>query len=103
MSRVPAEATAFGDRSAPILLGIEANWEEPKDDQANIAWNRECVSDMRHFSGGGTYLNFPGFLEEDQEMTRDAYGANYGRLVDLKDRYDPTNLFRLNQNIRPTA
>ncbi len=102
MSRVGAGETAFGDRSAPYLLGIEANWEEPEDDEANVAWARETVADMRRFSDGGTYLNFPGFLEEGQEMMRDAYGENYERLVALKNEHDPANLFRMNQNIRPT-
>jgi FAD/FMN-containing dehydrogenase len=104
MGRVGADESAFGDRSAPILLGIEANWEEnPEDDEANIAWARGCYSDLRRFSGGGVYLNFPGFLEEGQGLMRDAYGRNYERLVALKDRYDPSNLFRLNQNIEPTG
>ncbi len=103
MGRVGAEETAFGDRSAPVLLGVEANWEEPQDDEANVAWVRDVVSEMRRFSGGGTYLNFPGFLEEGQELMRDAYGENYDRLVALKNEYDPANLFRLNQNIRPTT
>ena len=103
MGRVGAGESAFGDRRAPILLGIEANWEEPRGDEANVAWVRSTVSGMRRFSGGGTYLNFPGFLEEGQELMRDAYGENYQRLVALKDEYDPHNLFRLNQNIRPTA
>jgi FAD/FMN-containing dehydrogenase len=103
MGRVGAEESAFGDRSAPYLLGIEANWEpEPQEDEANIAWARACYSDMRRFSGGGVYLNFPGFLEEGQGLMRDAYGENYERLVALKDEYDPANLFRLNQNIEPT-
>jgi len=103
MGRVGAEESAFGDRSAPILLGIEANWEEPQHDATNVAWARECVSDMQRFSGGGMYLNFPGFLEEGQKLMRDSYGENYERLVALKNRYDPANLFRLNQNIKPTA
>ncbi len=104
MSRVGAGESAFGDRSAPYLLGIEANWEEePEEDEANIAWARGCVDDMRRFSDGGIYLNFPGFLEEGDQMMRDAYGENYERLVDLKTEYDPTNLVRLNQNIKPTA
>jgi FAD/FMN-containing dehydrogenase len=103
LGRVGAEESAFGDRSAPVLLGIEANWEEPRDDEANVAWVRGTVSGMRRFSGGGTYLNFPGFLEEGQELMRDAYGENYQRLVALKNEYDPANVFRLNQNVEPTA
>lgn len=104
MGRVGADETAFGDRSAPILLGIEANWNaEPREDEANIAWVRSCFADMKRFSGGGTYLNFPGFLEEGEQMLRDAYGKNYERLVEVKSKYDPTNLFRLNQNIKPSG
>jgi FAD/FMN-containing dehydrogenase len=102
MSRVEAGETAFGDRGAPYLLGVEGNWEEPHEDEANVAWARECVADMRQFSDGGMYLNFPGFLEGGQEMIRDAYGENYERLVALKNEFDPTNLFRMNQNVRPT-
>ncbi len=104
MGRVGAGESAFGDRSAPVLLGIEANWEpEPREDEANIEWVRNCIAGMKRFSSGGMYLNFPGFLEEGEQMLRDAYGENYERLVDLKDRYDPTNLFRLNQNIKPSG
>ena len=103
MARIGPDETAFGDRSAPILLGIEANWERTQDDEANIAWVRNCVADMRRFSSGGMYLNFPGFLEEGESLLRDAYGENYQRLVALKNKYDPTNLFRLNQNIKPTT
>jgi FAD/FMN-containing dehydrogenase len=102
MNRVGAEETAFGDRSAPYLLGIEGNWEESHEDEANVAWVRECVADMQRFSDGGMYLNFPGFLEEGQEMMRNAYGENYQRLVALKNEHDPANFFRMNQNIRPT-
>ena len=103
MNRVGAEETAFGDRSAPYLLGIEGNWEESHEDEANVAWVRGCVADMQRFSDGGMYLNFPGFLEEGQGLMRDAYGENYERLVALKNQYDPANLFRLNQNIEPTG
>jgi FAD/FMN-containing dehydrogenase len=102
MARVGAGETAFGDRAAPYLLGVEGNWEGPREDRANVTWVRECVADMQRFSNGGMYLNFPGFLEEGQEMIRDAYGENYERLVALKNEYDPTNLFRMNQNIGST-
>jgi FAD/FMN-containing dehydrogenase len=103
MSRMEASESAFGDRSAPIWIGVEANWEDAQDDEANIAWVRECVADMRRFSGGGAYLNFAGFLEEGDQLIREAFGENHKRLVALKNEYDPTNLFRLNQNIKPTA
>jgi FAD/FMN-containing dehydrogenase len=103
MSRMEATESAFGDRSAPVWIGVEANWEDTQDDEANIAWVRECVADMRRFSGGGAYLNFAGFLEEGDQLIREAFGENHKRLVDLKNKYDPTNLFRLNQNIKPTA
>jgi hypothetical protein len=103
MARVGASETAFGDRSSPILLGIEANWEDQRDDEANISWTRDCVADMRRFSSGGMYLNLPGFFEEGDNLMHDAFGANYERLVEIKNKYDPTNLFRLNQNIQPTA
>jgi FAD/FMN-containing dehydrogenase len=104
MGRLGADESAFGDRSSPYLLGIEANWEpEPQEDETNIAWARACYSDLRRFSGGGVYLNFPGFLEEGQGLMRDAYGGNYEHLVALKNQYDPANLFRLNQNIEPTV
>ena len=103
MGRIGAEDSAFGDRSSPILIGVEANWEEPADDEANIAWARGCVEDFRPFSDGGTYLNFPGFLEEGQHQLRDAYGANLARLGEVKAAYDPENVFRVNQNIVPSA
>jgi FAD/FMN-containing dehydrogenase len=103
MSRIGASESAFGDRGAPIWLGVEANWEEPEDDEANVTWARECVADMRRFAGGGAYLNFPGFFEEGQSLIREAFGDNHERLVHLKNRYDPANLFRLNQNIKPTV
>ena len=102
LSRTEASETAFGDRSAPIWIGVEANWEHAQDDEANIAWVRECVADRRRFSGGA-YLNFAGFFEEGGRLIREAFGENHERLVALKNKYDPTNLFRLNQNIKPTT
>lgn len=97
-----ASDTAFADRDSSILLGVEANWEEPEYDDANIAWARNTVEDMKRFSDGGMYLNFPGFLEGGEGMVRSAYGENYGRLSALKNECDPTNLFRVNANIKPT-
>lgn len=101
ITRVSAEDSAFNGRHAAFLLNPEANWEHPEDDQANIGWVREFIADMRRFSDGTTYLNFPGFHEEGDEMVRQSFGSQYERLVALKSRYDPTNLFRINQNIKP--
>ena len=101
MSAVPADATAYGDRSAPILIGVEANWEDADTDEANIGWAKQCVEDLRPFSDGGTYLNFPGFLDEQDQQTRDAFGDNLGRLAEVKRAYDPDNVFRVNHNVAP--
>ena len=101
MNRVSPGETAFGARQAPYLLAVEANWEDPGTIDANIRWARDVVKDMQRF-GGGRYLNFPGFYEDDTVL-REIYGENYQRLVELKGRYDPDNVFRLNQNIRPAS
>jgi FAD/FMN-containing dehydrogenase len=101
MARVGEEETAFANRGEPYLLGIEANWEDESASDENVAWVREVFADMRAFSGGGLYLNFPGFLEEGEQLLREGYGRNYERLVEVKTKYDPANLFRLNANVEP--
>ncbi|MDG5817571.1 FAD-binding oxidoreductase [Natronococcus sp. A-GB7] len=100
---VEIEESAFAGRHAPFLLGVEANWENSENDDANIEWVRDCLDDMRQFSDGSIYLNFPGFLEEGDDMMRTTFGPAYERLVALKDEYDPENLFRTNQNIEPSV
>ena len=96
-------AGAFHGRQAAFLLSPEANWEDPEDDEANIAWLRDFIDDMAEFSDGSRYLNFPGFQEEGDDMMRQAFGPRYERLAALKQKYDPDNVFRLNQNIKPAA
>jgi FAD/FMN-containing dehydrogenase len=101
MDRVPVDATAFGPRAA-VLLGYEANFEDPAESDVNVAWVRDSIDELRPHSTGGVYLNFPGFFEEGKELLEASYGAeNYARLVALKTEYDPDNVFRLNGNIRP--
>jgi FAD/FMN-containing dehydrogenase len=100
VTRVGAEETAFG-RRPPFLLSFDSSWSDPQDTEANIAWARDAYASMRRFSSSGIYLNFPGFGEEKEDLVRAAYGANYDRLARLKAQYDPTNLFRMNQNIQP--
>ena len=102
ISRVPEEATAYGNRKARFNLSIDSTWEEPDQSERNIAWTRDVWTKMRQFSDGGIYLNFAGFLEEGEKLLHEAHGENYARLVALKTKYDPTNLFRLNHNIEPT-
>ena len=103
MSRIAPDATAYGDRSAPFLLGIEANWSDPGDDDVNVDWTRACIEAFEPLSTGRQYLNFPGFLEDGETTLRAAHGSsNYDRLQQLKARLDPNNRFRLHQNIRPS-
>jgi FAD/FMN-containing dehydrogenase len=101
VARVPAAATAFGDRSAPFLLNVIASTFTPDGYDGAVAWAQELHAAMTPSLTGGSYVNF--LSAEGDERVRAAYGANYDRLVALKDEYDPTNLFRLNQNIRPSA
>jgi FAD/FMN-containing dehydrogenase len=102
-SRADAEATAFGRRTAPYLLSFDTTWEDPSDTDHCVGWTRSAWSAMHRFSDGGLYLNFAGFGEEKEALVRAGYGANYDRLAVLKAKYDPGNLFRMNQNIRPSA
>jgi FAD/FMN-containing dehydrogenase len=102
-TRVPAEATAFGDRSAPFWLVFNTTWDDPADSEANIRWTRDFWHAMQPFAREGIYMNFPGLNEEGERQVRASYGPNYARLVAVKNQYDPTNLFRLNQNIKPTV
>ncbi len=102
LGRVDPKSTATGDRSAPYLLEILANWSEPAEDERNVAWARSFFDAMQAHGSGKTNLNFPG-MGEDPGFVRAAFGANWERLQAVKRRYDPTNLFRLNQNIDPTG
>lgn len=103
MSRVPPEDTAFGDRNSRFLIGIEANWENPGDDDANIAWARGAIESLREHSTGKEYLNFPGFLEGGRDTLQTAFGDNYTGLADLKRRIDPGNRFDRHLNIEPSG
>lgn len=100
LGRVAPDATAAGERSAPFLLEILANWAEPEETEANVTWARDFFAAMERFGSGKTNLNFPG-LGEDPQFARAAVGRNFGRLVAVKRTFDPANLFRVNQNIDP--
>jgi hypothetical protein len=101
MSRVAATDTAFFNRHYPIMIGIEANWGDRSDTDANIAWARALHENLQPFSSGGNYLNFPGLIEEREVLLRGAYGENLERLRRVKAKYDPDNLFLGLLNIAP--
>jgi FAD/FMN-containing dehydrogenase len=101
VKREPSGGAAFNGRNAGFMANPEANWVSPADDQANIAWARRLVADLRPYSGGNVYLNFPGLAEEGEELQRAAFRDKYERLADVKTNWDPGNLFHLNQNISP--
>lgn len=103
MSRVEESETAYGGRDAQFLVTAEANWTDPADNDKAISWAREVWDAMDRYSTGGVYLNFPGLGEEKDALARAGYGANYDRLAELKAKYDPENLFRMNINIPPAA
>jgi FAD/FMN-containing dehydrogenase len=102
MQRVDPKDTAFGDRSMPYMLSLDAVWSSAADDEANIGWVRQAWTAMRRHSTGRMYLNFPG-LGEGDTLVRDAFGAEtYARLQQVKRKYDPENLFHMNQNVPPS-
>jgi hypothetical protein len=102
MNRVDPKKTALGERTAPYLFSLDISWTDPADNDNSVAWTRDAWAEMKPYSRGGAYLNFPGQGEEGEALLRASYGdANYDRLVQIKTKYDPTNLFRLNQNIEP--
>jgi FAD/FMN-containing dehydrogenase len=103
-ARVPADATAFGDRSFGWMYSLDGVWPDAADDAANIAWARNGWEGAARFGNEGrAYLNFPGHGEDNDALTRATFGANYQRLVEIKTKYDPRNIFRFNQNIKPEA
>ncbi len=100
-SRIHPAATAFAHRHYAYNFSIWSNWLDPADSRMNIEWSREFWNAMRPFMAPGAYVNY---LEDEADpRAREAYGANYERLAALKAKYDPTNFFRMNHNIKPAA
>lgn len=98
--RIPQEDTAFVHRDADYNLAIISRWEQPGESEKHVAWARAVHDEVRPYSTG-VYVNYLG--EEGNDRIKAAYGEEvYQRLVALKNRYDPNNLFRLNQNIQPS-
>lgn len=97
--RIGAGETAFGDRSSPFVVNLLGNWSEATEDDANISWVRTIFQALRPAMTPGVYVNFMSGDEDDR--VPEAYRERWERLVAIKSHYDPNNLFRLNQNIRP--
>jgi hypothetical protein len=100
-SRVDPTATAFPHRDEHYDFLILSQWADPAESERNVEWTRAFFDAMQPFFEEGVYVNNLG--DEGEDRVQAAYGVNYGRLSTLKEEYDPTNLFRLNQNIRPRA
>src|SRR5262249_14027756 len=96
------DETAWGYRHARFVANIVGIGPDPEGNAARTAWVREYWEALRPYAEAGSYVNFLGD-DEGEDRIKAAYGANYGRLAEVKAKYDPTNLFRVNQNIRPTA
>jgi FAD/FMN-containing dehydrogenase len=97
--RVAVDATAFPQRSSHFVMNVHARWREPKMDEACIGWARGLYEAIRPHATGTAYINF--MPDDEVDRVEAAYGGNYQRLVETKRRYDPQNLFRMNQNVKP--
>ena len=100
VNRVAPDATAFPERGSNFNVAIVGVWNDPAHADACIAWARGVYDDLQPFSSGGVYVNYLGVGDDDDRVLA-AYGVNYERLAGIKQKYDPDNLFRTNQNISP--
>ena len=97
--RVAPEETAFPQRNSHFVMNVHGRWRDAAMDQACIDWARHLFEAAKPYAAGTAYVNF--MPEDEMDRVETAYGANYGRLVEVKRHYDPLNLFRMNQNVRP--
>jgi FAD/FMN-containing dehydrogenase len=100
INRVAADATAYPHRNVEFIMNVHVRWSDKSDDAKCIAWGRQVYDATAPFATGGVYVNFMP-EDESQRVRSGAYGPNFARLAQLKAKYDPTNLFRLNQNVAP--
>jgi FAD/FMN-containing dehydrogenase len=98
-NRIAVNATAYAARDAKLVLNVHGRWDEAKDDPKCIAWARDFFKASAPYASGGAYVNF--MTDEESDRVAAAYGSNYERLVEIKRRYDPDNVFHTNQNIKP--
>jgi FAD/FMN-containing dehydrogenase len=98
-NRVAADATAYGQRDTRFVLNVHGRWDDPADDGRCIAWARDFFKASAPYASAGAYVNF--MTEDETDRISAAYGSSYARLVQIKRKYDPENIFHMNQNIRP--
>lgn len=98
-NRIAADATAWAHRDTRFILNVHGRWEDSSDDERCIAWAREFFDASTPYASKGAYVNF--MTEDESDRIKAAYGPNYSRLVEVKRKYDPENVFHLNQNIKP--
>jgi hypothetical protein len=101
MARVAPSATAYAGRDANYVMNIHGRWQIAADDERCRGWARQLYADAAPFSTGGGYVNF--FTEDEGARVAQAYGVNYERLQQVKRRFDPDNLFRVNMNVAPAG
>jgi FAD/FMN-containing dehydrogenase len=98
-ARVAPDATAYSSRDANYVMNVHGRWESADDDKRCIGWSREFFAKSQPFASAGAYINF--LTQDETDRIAAAYGPAYSRLLDVKKKYDPTNLFCMNQNIKP--
>ncbi|MEO7337428.1 MAG: BBE domain-containing protein, partial [Caldimonas sp.] len=101
MARVKPSATAYFGRDAHYVMNVHGRWSDPADDERVRTWARRVFQDAAPHATGSGYVNF--LTEDEAERVSASYGTNYARLQDVKRRYDPANLFRMNLNIAPAG
>ena len=98
-TRIAPEKMAYSSRDANYVMNVHSRWESAAEDERCIAWAHEFFAKSKPFASSGAYINF--LTQDEADRIAFAYGATYKRLTDLKKKYDPTNFFQMNQNIKP--
>lgn len=100
-NRVPPDATAYAHRDVQFVMNVHGRWDDPRQDAEGISWSRAFFEATKPYATGSVYVNF--MTADETDRISAAYGSNYARLSKVKRQYDPGNLFRLNQNVKPAA
>jgi FAD/FMN-containing dehydrogenase len=99
--RPAADSAAYPHRDTMYVCNVHGRWDTPAEDRKGMDWARGFFRDTAPHATGGVYVNF--LTDDETDRVKEAYGPNYRKLAEIKKKYDPQNLFRVNQNIRPTG